>query len=48
VQKSIWLHFSYLFSKSGILSVAGAGGFIGSAPFSGSSVDLGVNLGYRF
>ena len=35
-------------SKSGILSVSGAGGFSGSAPLSGSSVDLGVSLGYRF
>ena len=42
------LSATYNFSKSGNLDVSGPGGFKGSAPVSGSSLDLGVNFGYRF
>jgi hypothetical protein len=43
------LSATYNFSKSGTLSVSGPGGFNGSAPVSGgSSLDIGVNFGYRF
>jgi hypothetical protein len=42
------LSATYNFSKSGDLSVTGPGGFKGSAPVSGTSLDIGVNFGYRF
>ncbi len=42
------LSATYNFSKSGNLSVTGPGGFSGSAPVSGSSLDFGVNFAYRF
>jgi opacity protein-like surface antigen len=42
------LSATYNFSKSGDLTVTGPGGFKGSAPVSGSSLDIGVNFGYRF
>lgn len=42
------LSATYNFSKSGDLNVTGAGGFKGSAPVSGTSLDIGVNFGYRF
>jgi Opacity family porin protein len=42
------LSATYNFSKSGTLSVTGPGGFSGSAGFSSSSLDIGVNVGYRF
>jgi hypothetical protein len=39
---------TYNFSKSGTLDVSGPGGFRGSSTTSGSSFDIGINLGYRF
>jgi hypothetical protein len=42
------LSATYNFSKSGTLGVTGPGGFSGSASFSSSSLDIGVNVGYRF
>ncbi len=42
------LSATYNFSNFGDLSVTGPGGFKGSAPVSGTSLNIGVNFGYRF
>jgi Opacity family porin protein len=39
---------TYNFSKTGNLNVSAPGGFNGNSSLSGSSFDVGINLGYRF
>ncbi len=45
---TVGLSATYNFFKSGSLTVTGPGGFSGSALVSGSNLDIGVNVGYRF